>query len=187
MALQGRWLREVRDQLPEGIFLLARSLRAGLSLEQAFASGRNFCPRPLIEVFGRIADQIELGRPAATAVQQMADSIVLPDLNTLASVLVLHNEVGGNLPVLLDRLAANIRDHNQFRGYYRAATTLSRVSAAFIAIAAPVLGLLLFLEQPELFLNFFRTGMGIFLFALAIIINLVGIVWLYLLLGRVQY
>jgi tight adherence protein B len=187
LVLQGRWRRAVQDQLPEGLFLLARSLRAGLSLEQAFASSREFCPRPLSEVFGRIADQVELGTPADEAVHRMAEATRLADLQALASVLALHRQVGGNLPELLDRLAVAVRDRNQFRGFYRAATALSRISAAFVAIAAPVLALIIYLDQPELFLNFFRSSLGVFLFTLAIVLDVVGIIWLTLLVRRVEY
>jgi len=187
LFLQGRWRREVLEQLPDGLFLLSRSLRAGLSLEQAFASSRSYCPRPLVEVFGRVADQIEVGRAASEAVQQLADTTRLADLQALASVLTLHREVGGNLPELLDRLAASVRDRNQFRGYYRAATALSRITAGFIALATPVLAVIFYLDQPELFMNFFQSFLGIVLFALAIVLNIIGLIWLTLLVRRVEY
>jgi tight adherence protein B len=187
LFLQRRWRRAVQDQLPEGIFLLARSLRAGQSIEQALASSRTFCPRPLGEVFGRIADQVEMGLTPAEATQRMADATALVDLQTLASVLALHRDVGGNLPELLDRLAVSVRDRNQFRGFARAATALSRASATFVAIGAPAFALILCLDQPDLFRNFFASWLGIFLFTLGVLLNLIGIIWLTLLVRGVEY
>jgi tight adherence protein B len=173
--------------MPEGLYLLARSLRAGLSLEQALVTIRPYCPRPLSEVFGRVADQVELGLSPQEALQRTAAALRLPDFEALAALVSLHRRVGGNLPAVLDRLAAGSRDRSQFRGYYRAQTALARLSAAFIALAPPVIALAYYLDQPDLFLNFFRTPLGLGLFGLVLVLEVVGIFWSMFLVRRVDY
>jgi len=187
LALQHRWRLAVQAQLPDGLFLLARSLRAGLSLEQALGAVRSYCPRPLEELFGRCAEQIELGLAAPEALQRMAEATNLPDMRALAATAVLHRDVGGHLPTLIDRLATGVRDRNQFRHFFRAATALSRVTAVFLAAAPPVIGLFLSWDQPELFQNFFASTLGWMVFGAAILLEIIGIIWLLLLLRRDDY
>ena len=187
LFLQRRWRRAVQEQLPDGLFLLARSLRAGLSLEQAFVAVRPYCPKPLVEVFGRCADQIELGLAAPEALQRLADSVDLADLRALASVAALNRDVGGRLSVMVDRLAAGVRDRNQFRNFLQSATALGRTTATFIALATPAIALFLYFDQPDLFMNFFRSGLGLAVFAASIGLEVVGVIWLALLLRGIDY
>ena len=117
----------------------------------------------------------------------MADATNLADFHALASIAVLHRDVGGHLPTLIDRLAISVRDRNQFRNFFRAATALSRITATFLALAPPAIACYLMWDQPELFHNFFESSLGLTVFGAAILLELIGVVWLYLLLRRIEY
>ena len=77
--------------------------------------------------FRRCSAQIDLGLPVVAALQSLAARVRLLDMNALVSTLALYQSNGGNLPLLLDRLAVSCRDHNQFRTYVRSATALGHV------------------------------------------------------------
>src|SRR5262249_9332749 len=126
--------------------------------------------------------QLELGLSLGQVLQNAARRIGLVDFNVFASVLSLSRSIGGNLPVILDRLASATRDRNQFEGQYRAATVLGRYSAVFIAGLAAFILFYLFFFQPEWAARFFASGVGIFLFCLALALELGGLLLLYWLL-----
>lgn len=183
-ALRSRARHAIQDQLPDGLFQLSRSLRSGQALVQAFRTAAEYTPAPLAEVFSKVAGRMDMGMSAEAALAIAAEDVQLTDFDAVVSVVGLNSRAGGRLPQLLDRLAAAIRDRNQFRGYARAVTALSTITTVFVAIAAPVAALAYVIFAPELFWNFFDTGLGLGLFAVAAGLELVGVVWMLLLLAR---
>ncbi len=175
---QGVWRRTLQEQLPDTLFLLARSLRAGRSIDQAVQlAGEQGVP-PLAREFARMHRQMELGLHIGQVFANAAARIGLTDFDVLASVIGLHRATGGNLAVLLDRQAAATRDHNHFEGQYRAATVLGRYSAAFIAAVALGILLYLFFFQREWALRFFESPTGLLLFGLAMALEVCGLLLL---------
>ncbi len=69
----------------------------------------------------------------------MADRVRLPDFKIFVSTVGLSYQSGGNLALLLDRLAVAARDRIQFLGYFRAATALGRTAGIVLGLAMPVL------------------------------------------------
>jgi tight adherence protein B len=179
---QRMWRKALRTQLPDTLFLLARSLRAGRSIEQAFQLiGAQGTP-PLSNEFARMSRQLELGLPLHQVVRLLADKLGLVDFNVFASVITLHRNTGGNLPQLLDRLALSTRERNQFEGQFRAATVLGRYSAGFIATLVGVILLYLFFAHHEWAVRFFDTTYGytgVALFTLAMGFEALGGILLY--------
>ncbi len=186
LFLQRRYRRQLQDQLPDAIYLMARSLRAGLTLPQAIALVGSEGVKPLADEFQRCSTQIELGMTAGGALKLMADRVQLLDFNALVSTVTLHQHTGGNLALLLDRLAASARDRNQFRAHFRAATALARVGAIGIGLALPLLLLGYAFFQPEHIQTFFTSLTGWMVLLGAVALQLIGCLWVYQLL-RIDY
>lgn len=186
LVMQSRWRRRLQDQLPDAFFLLARSLRAGLSLEQAVTLMGDHGVKPLADEFKRVSEQTRLGLNVTAALQRMAERIRLTDLNIFVSVVTLHRNVGGNLALLLDRVAAHTRDRNLFRGQFQAATALGRATGLFISAAAPILLLVYGVLEPEYLIKFARSPGGLIALAVAGLLQIVGALWIFYLL-RVDY
>jgi tight adherence protein B len=179
---QGVWRRTLQNQLPDVFFLLARSLRAGRSIDQAIQLvGTQGIP-PLSREFNRMYRQMELGLPLNQVLMGSSKRLRLVDFNVFSAVIDLHRSTGGNLPVILDRLASATRDHNQFEGQYRAASVLGRYSAAFITSLALFILFYFFMFQREMAMRFFESTVGIFLFCAALTFQVLGILLLFFLL-----
>jgi tight adherence protein B len=114
----------------------------------------------------------------------VADDVQLTEFDLFTEVLATHSESGGNMPALLDRLAASMRDRNQFRGYFRAVTALGRATAIFLALAGPFGVLLYLVFQPELFARFLDAPEGRQITLVAAVLEVIGLVWLFFLLRR---
>lgn len=185
LAARNRRRRAIQEQLPDGCFQLARGLRAGLALPEALRQTSEYTPPPLGDVFRACGKSISLGLAAPAVMRRAADDVQLTDFDQLAAVVALNSETGGDLPGLLDRLAAAIRDRNQFRGYFRSVTALARISAIFVALGAPVALLIYFLAyRDELFLPFVYSPLGFWMILAAAVLEVLGIVWILWLLRR---
>jgi tight adherence protein B len=184
--LQGRWRRVVQNQLPDAFFLLARSLRAGLSLEEALGTVAQHGLKPLAGEFQRCVGHIQLGMTVTGALQMMAARLRLADFNGLVSIVALHRMTGGNLPFLLDRWAASTRDRNQFRGYFRAATALGRITALALAAAIPFLLIGYWILQPDYLIRFAQSSTGLTALSVVAVLEVVGALWVFSL-TRVDY
>jgi tight adherence protein B len=180
--LRTRYKRQLQDQIPDMFYLLARSLRAGLSLEQAIALAGEQGARPLADEFHRCAAHLKLGLSASAAVQISARRIQLLDFDAFASTVAMYQSTGGNLALLLDRLAAGARDRTQYRNHFLAATALGRVTAICLGFAAPLLLLAYAVFQPGFATTFFQSAAGWTTIVVIALLELAGIIWLYRLL-----
>jgi tight adherence protein B len=178
LLLRARRRLVMQHQLPDTFYLLARSLRAGLSLEQAMENVADNGTQPLAAEFRRGIQQVKLGLTVPAALQGMAGRIHLPDFDVLVTIVTLHRHIGGNLMLLLDRVAGGTRDRNLFRGQFRAATALARITATCLALGAPVIFLGYALWQPDFAGRFTQTSGGLRLLGTAAVLELVGVVWL---------
>jgi tight adherence protein B len=104
----------------------------------------------------------------------------------LVAVVTMHRQTGGNLALLVDRLAAMIRSRNHFRGQVAAVTALGRLSGLFIAVAAPAFMAFYWFVHPEYLTRLTENQQGLTMLITAIVLEVVGVTWLLWLL-RVDY
>jgi tight adherence protein B len=183
---QARHRRRIQDQMPDVFHMLARSTRAGLTIEQAIEMLGQERKIILAPEFRRCSARIELGMPAVAALERMSRRLDLIDFEGLVAVVGFHQGTGGNLPLLLDRLATGTRDHNQFRTFVRSATALGRTSAIVIGLSTPVILLAYAIIQPDFATLFFQSTYGWSVVAIALGLDLIGVVWLFRLL-KIEY
>ncbi len=182
LVVAGRRRRQMHDQLPDAIYLLSRSLRAGLGLEQGVQLIATESAKPLGVELKRVYEQVKLGLAVPTALQTAAQRVAVTDFSVFASIIALHRNTGGQLPVLLDRLATGVRDRVQYQGQFRAATSMGRVSAIALGAAVPLIFLWYVLFQPETVQTFLETPGGIGMLTTAFVLEVIGALWLYRLL-----
>jgi len=182
MLMHRFWMHQVQEQLPDLFYLLARSLRAGLTLEQSLSLIAVQGQKPLADEFRRCSEHLQLGLTMPAALRMTADRIALDDFNLLVALLTIHRQTGGNLALLLDRVAATVRARNQFRGHVRAVTALGRLSGFFLSVAAPFLMVLYWILYPDYLKRLTEGPQGVTALVAALVLEVVGVVWLLLLL-----
>jgi tight adherence protein B len=158
--LQGRARAELQSQLPDFYYLLARSLRAGMNLEQAIELAIAEDLQPLSGELKPLLGHLRLGLPLPQALARVADNIKLLDFHTFVSIVSFYRVNGGNLGMLLDRLGDSVRDRNQFRGHLAATTAQARFTALLIGLAGPMLLAGYAVFQPEHVVPFFQSVWG---------------------------
>jgi len=183
-----RWRRVsiMRDQLPEALQIIADSVRAGHSLEQASEMVAAELSDPLATEFHECNSQLKLGNSPTTVMQRMADRIPLPEFRVFATAAMVHQTAGGNLPLLTERLSHAARQRQEFTGHVNAVTAGSRLSAIGLVIGSMIAVAALAWLEPDYVRAFVNHSLGPALLTLAIVLQLIGIIWVWRLI-RVSY
>lgn len=100
-------------------------------------------PAPLGNELKISARRMEMGLDVASSVRDLADRTGVSTLTIFSSALALHQDTGGDLIVVLERLGASVRDRQHFIARQQAATVSSRW-AALMMISIPFIVLTIY-------------------------------------------
>lgn len=173
-----RYRRQLQEQLPDAFRMIAGSVRAGLPIEEAIRFFAEQGTPPLADELKHTVGLMQLGMSPSAALQATARRIRLMDFDLLASTVGLYTQTGGNLVLLLERLADSVRDRNQYRGQFLAATAQGRIVAIAIGMAGPLLLLAYLLAEPEYVQSFLNSPSGWSIILMCALMQAIGIVWL---------
>jgi tight adherence protein B len=125
------------EQLADAVGAIVSALRAGMSLPQALAYASGETGPPLREELARLVDDVDVGVPLGDAIGAWADRVATDDVRLVASTMELHRRVGGDLPAVLDQVAASVRERVAVAREVRALTAQARLSGGILG-ALPV-------------------------------------------------
>jgi tight adherence protein B len=138
VQVRSRRAREIARQLPEGIDLMVRSLRAGHPLNTAFQVIAREMQDPLGSEMGIVADAITYGDDLTDAVLAFADRVGVEDARYLAVAINIQAGTGGNLARVLEALAQAIRNRFAMMRKIKALSAEGRLTAMIVS-AVPFL------------------------------------------------
>ena len=104
--------RLLRAQLPLVVLVLAAYVRAGRSLRQAVADAAADVPDPSRRALHHAASAIALGAPPGEALGVLGDD---SDVAHLVALVEMQIRTGGDLALLLDRMADVLRAREELR------------------------------------------------------------------------
>jgi len=167
-----------QEQLPDVLNLLAGSLRAGWGLLQAAGIVVKEMPAPVGPEFERVVTEARLGIPLEEALSKVADRMDSEDFRWAVTAISIQREVGGNLAEVLDLVADTVRERASLRRQISSLTAEGRLSA-YILVALPFVEAgALWAINPTYFNQLLSTTPGLMAGGMAIVLLLIGIVWL---------
>ena len=177
LLLRSRRQTQLLNQLPGMLGELARAARTGRSLQQCFEVVAQDTPAPLGTELRLCVRRMQMGLSPATALQDLPERTGLVSLNVLVMALSVHQQAGGDLVSVLERLARTIRDRLTFLGRLRAATAASRATALLMIAVPP--GILTFfsLRDPGYLNDLLASSWGRGTLILAITLQVLGSIW----------
>jgi len=175
-------VKAVQTELPQVLEMLARATRAGQSVEQGIDLVANEAGGILGEEFGHCSRQLAMGRAFDKVIMSLATRVRVLDLRILTTTLVVQRQAGGHLSDTLERMAAVVRDRLVARRQIRAATSAGRASTLVTAVIAPVAYLAVFIFHRQHLQIMFEDPLGRSLLLGALILELVGLAWVFTLL-----
>jgi tight adherence protein B len=136
---KGSLAQAVTKQLPDGVRMLANALHAGLSVRQGMSLVAREIPAPLGVLMQRTVQEIHLGAPLEEALDGLVQRVDSPDLQFVATTILLQHEMGGDLAGALDSVAAALVERLTVEGEVRTVTAEQRYVAMVLPVV-PVMG-----------------------------------------------
>ncbi len=184
VALRDLRQKKIMSQLPGMADELARSARAGRNLEQSLMLVAADTDAPLGDELKVSARRMEMGLDVGSAVRDLSDRTGVSTLTMFSSALSLHQDTGGDLIVVLERMATSVRDRLHFVARQRAATVASRWGAALM-VTIPLIVLMIYtVWYPDYLTRLTESSVGRLSLWLAIAGQLLGSFFVYRILSR---
>ena len=169
-------LRAFEEMFPDAIGLMARALRAGHALTATLQMVAEELDDPIRSEFQALYEQHSRGLPMTQVMRTFASRIPLVDVRFFSTAVLTQRETGGNLAEVLDNLANVMRDRFRVRRQLKVLTAQGRASGWLLGLLPVVLGLALYVMNPEQMHMFLTDPTGLWLFKIAATLEIVGVV-----------
>ncbi len=171
-------LRAFEEQFPEALDLIARALKAG----HAFATGLKMAADELDEPVGpefrKTFDEQNFGLPLKDALENLTLRIPILDVRFFATAVLIQRETGGNLSEILENLAHVVRERFKILRQVRVYTAHGRLTGYVLLALPAVLSIALMFINPDHMNMLFREHMGQILLMVAIVMQIIGYIWI---------
>ena len=121
--------RKFESQLVDVLFILSSSLRAGLSLTQAFEQVETEMPAPASQEFGLMMKAHRLGRSLEDALQRLNERMTCDAMQLITTAVLVARETGGDVTRILDQLVMTIRERKKLQEKVMTLTLQGRLQA----------------------------------------------------------
>lgn len=164
------------EQLGDGIVLISNSLKAGYSFLQAVQSVATEMPDPISYEFKKLLKELRFGYSTEMALENLLLRVESDDLELVVNAVMIQREIGGNLSEILDNISETIRERVKLKGEIRTLTAQGRISGVIVSFLPVVLGLILYLMNPEYMMLLFNHQYGIMMLIVSIINQIIGMI-----------
>jgi tight adherence protein B len=168
-------VRQLNEQLGDAITVISNSLKAGYSFFQSVNIVVREMSGPISEEFAILEKEINLGMPVETALDNLAVRVSSEDLELVVTAVLIQRHVGGNLAEVLDNISSTIRDRIRMKGEVRTITAQGRISGIIISLLPLVLGVFIYVLNPEHMGILFKSKIGLFIIVFSAFMQLTGI------------
>jgi tight adherence protein B len=138
----------LEEQFPEALDFMARSVRAGHAFMISLSMVGDHVPEPLSTELRTVFNEINLGAPIGTALENLTTRVPLLDFKFFTSTVMLQRQTGGNLNEILGRLSHVIRERFQLKGAVKAASAHGRLTGLILTILPVATAFLLLAVAP---------------------------------------
>lgn len=160
VVMRSRRLARLVLQLPDALTMMAGSLRAGASLQQALDMAVKESPAPISQEFSLLLREQRLGLALEDSLRGMAQRLKIEDIDLFVSAMTIAKEVGGNLSEILERLATTLRAKAVMEGKIKALTSQGKLQGIIVGLLPVFLAGILYVMDPVSMTPLFTTYYG---------------------------
>lgn len=172
---QAARLVKFNAQLPDMLSLSVNGLRAGYSTMQALESVSKEMPSPMSDEFKRVVQEIQIGVPMETALENLVRRIPSEDLDFVVTAINVQREVGGNLSEILETIAYTIRERIKIKGEVRVLTSQVRASGTILSLIPVGVGLFIWFSSPDYMDPIVEKGTVCIMIFAGVVLGLIGL------------
>ena len=170
-----RQVRKFNDQLADMLTMVSNSLRAGFGLLQGIELAAEQTQPPMSTELRHLLRDTRMGASIETALESMGERVGSYDLDVVITAILIQRSVGSNLSEVLETVAHTIRERARIQGEINTLTAQKKFSGLIIALMPMAFVLFMLAINFEYMSALFTDPLGRFLLALAIALDIVGI------------
>ena len=172
--LHQRRILKIQSQLPDGLMMVASSMRAGLGFAPALESLAKDCDPPLAEEFSLILREQRMGVKPDEALEHFNVRVPIADVTLFVSAVNISRDIGGNLAESLASLSETLRRRLIMEEKVRALTAQGRLQGIVMAMLPVGIVAYLTFAYPETMDGLYHTLLGWAVMVLAGIMEFLG-------------
>jgi len=172
--LKRKRIEKFKKQLPDGLDLMARSLKAGHAFSGGMKMTADEFDDPLGPEFAKTIDEINFGVSIEEALKNFAGRIDCQELRYFVVAVILQRETGGNLAELIETLANLIREKFKFDGKVRTLSAEGKFSAVVLILLPFFVFGYLWMTNPDFLQPLLAEPIGTVMIFASIIMMVIG-------------
>ena len=161
-------------QLSDALTIICNALRVGQSFQAAMKNVADEMEEPISREFMRVYRETQYGMPPETSLGRLVSRTKNPDLELMASAVIIQRQIGGNLAVILQNISDTITQRVQIRGEIHTMTSAGRMSGYIIGALPAFIILLLMFINPGYIDMFFTTPTGRIMMGISVVLEAIG-------------
>jgi len=170
-------LGKFEQGIPEALELIVSALRVGHSLNAAMGLVSRECPDPVGTEFRLTFDEMNYGLELKSALDNLVTRVPLQDVKIVSTAILIQRESGGNLAEVLEKTSQVIRERFRLKRQVLTHTAQGRLTGWILTLLPVVLGVLLYLVNPDLMSLLWKKELGVkLLYAAGIMIVIGGLI-----------
>lgn len=172
--LRQRRIDKIQQQLPDGLMMVAGSMRAGLGFAPALESLARDTDPPLAQEFALVLREQRMGVKLEEALHHFNERVPVQDVTLFVSAVSISREVGGNLAESLASLAETLRRRLIMEGKVKSLTAQGRLQGIVMALMPVGLIAFLTLAYPTTMHDLYHTPIGWGIVGIAVVMEYLG-------------
>ena len=165
-------------QLVDGLMLLSGSLKAGLSLIQAFEALVEEMPAPISQEFSLVVRQNRMGIPLEDCLVKLRQRMQCEELDMIVTVILVARETGGDMTTIFSNLVLTIRERSRLSGKVRALCAQGKLQGKIMMFLPIVFGYSVYKLDPHFIEVLTNDPQGKFLLMYAVVSEILGIIFI---------
>jgi tight adherence protein B len=162
------------QELPEALDLMVSALRAGHSLVASLGLVAKESQDPIGGEFRICCEEQNYGVELRAAMANLVARVPLQDMRIVSTAILIQRESGGNLAEVLDKAAYVIRERFRLKRQVRTHTAQGRLTGWILSFLPVVLGIVLYLLNPDTMSLLWKREIGIKLLYAAATMTVIG-------------
>ena len=157
----------VENDLLQAIIVMKNAFKTGNSMTQSIDIVTEELDGDIALEFKRMKFELSMGLSIEEVFDRFAQRVELPEVNYLASSLIILNRTGGNIIKVFSSIETALMNKKKIRLEYNALTSSSKLVSATLICLPIIFTILICLVSPKYFSPLFESVLGIILFILS--------------------
>lgn len=175
MRKTNKYKKNLIEQLPDAVFMMARSLKIGVSLSRTLELISRQSPEPTKSLFEDVVKKISVGKEFSEVLDELSIKAGVNEYKFFSIITKLQNRTGGGLADILDGFGQNIRKRISTRKKAIALASEARMSCYILSALPLFMAAVLSIMNPQYISVLYKTDAGLKLLYIAIFLFLFGI------------